>query len=92
MNDKLVLLFVDQYEKLLSEGKDGYLIIKFSVPLKLLSELYERLCIVDVQPIETIPEEEKLRYWNISKRFHTEQTTAVKGSKAAYILTLITNS
>ncbi len=76
----------------MDEGKDGYLLIKFAVPLSILSGLYERLKSIDVPPIETLPIEEKERYWGIAKKYYQSESEAIKASKAAYILSLITNS
>jgi hypothetical protein len=75
----------------MNDGKDGFIIIKLSVPLKVLSELYERLKTIDVPPIETLPENEKLKYWAIAKKYYSIETEAVMASKAAYMLSLITN-
>lgn len=86
------MLFADIFNKRVYEGKDGYLLIKFSVPLNILSGLYERLSKVDVPKIESLPVEEKTKYWNISKQYYESEVDAIKGSKAAYILSLITNS
>lgn len=90
MKDKLIVLLVDLFYKLESEGKDGYLMLKLSVPLKVLSQLYEKLICVDVMPIEMIPEDEKLIYWNKAKEFYSDQSQAVRASKGCYILKLLT--
>jgi hypothetical protein len=92
MNDQLIIFLVDLFFKIEKEGKDGFILIKFSVPLGCLWKLYERLISVDVPPIESIPLEQKEKYWNIAKRFYTDQEQAIRGSKAAYMLSLITNS
>jgi hypothetical protein len=92
MNDNIIIFLSDLFFKMEKEGKDGFLLLKFSVPLGCLWKLYERLILVDVQPIETIPLEQKEKYWNIAKRFHTDEEQAIKASKAAYMLSLITNS
>lgn len=91
MNDSLIILIADIFNKRVNEGKDGFMIIKLAVPLILLSELYERLSKVDVPPIETLSENEKLKYWNIAKQYYQTEIEAVKGSKAAYMISLITN-
>lgn len=74
------------------DGLDAYLMIKFNAPLNALSNLYERLIKVDVPPIETIPETEKLIHWNIAKKYHEEKRLAIKASKSAYIIDLITSN
>ena len=92
MNDTLIILLADIFNKRVNDGKDGFLLIKFSVPVRALNELYERLKTIDVPPIETLSEDQKLIYWNIAKTYHKEELKAINGSKAAYILALITNS
>lgn len=92
MTDSLIILLTDIFFGLTKHGKDGFMIIKFTVPLKVLSELYERLCKADVPPIETIPAEEKERYWSMAKTYYQTEEDAIKASKAAYILSLITSS
>lgn len=91
MKDPLIILFVDLFYKLEKDGKDGYIMLKLSVPLKLLYNLYEKLILVDVPAIEKIPLDEKEVFWNKEKEFYTDELTAIKASKAAYVLSLITN-
>lgn len=86
------MFLVDLFFKIEKDGKDGFILIKFSVPVICLSKLYEKLIFVDVQPIESLTLEEKGKYWNIAKRFYADQEQAIRGSKAAYMLSLITNS
>lgn len=92
MNDKLIILLADIFNKRVEDGKDGFLIIKSSVAVKVLSSLYERLILVDVPCIQSLTKEEKEKYWDISKQFYDIEADAIKGSKAAYIIALITNS
>ncbi len=92
MYDNLIILFSDIFNKRVDEGSDGYLIVKFSVPLSILCGLYERLSKIDVPTIETLPVDEKERFWNIGKQYYETESEAIKGSKAAYMLSLITNS
>lgn len=92
MNDKLILIFIDMFNKRVEEGKDGFFIVKFSVPLKLLSSLYERLILSDVIPIEELPLPEKNKYWELAKTYYETEPEAIKASKSCYILSLITNS
>lgn len=86
------MLFADIFNERTEKGKDGYLIIKFSVPLSILSGLYERLSKVDVPPIETLPIDEKKKYWSIAKQFYESESQAIIASKAAYMISLITNT
>lgn len=90
MTDQLIIMFVDMFYDLEKKGKDGFILVKLSVPMKILYELYERLIKVDVPAIETLSIEEKNKYWNMAKKYHTDEKQAIKASKAAYILQLIT--
>jgi hypothetical protein len=92
MYDNLIILFSDIFNQRVDEGKDGYFIIKFCVPLKVLCSVYERLKNVDVPPIESLPVEQKTKYWNIGKKYYESQENAILASKAAYIISLITNT
>jgi hypothetical protein len=92
MNDELVRFLIDMFFKLEKEGKDAFILIKFSVPMGCFLNLYERLVLVDVPPLETLPVVEKEKYWNIAKTFYPDKEQAIKASKAAYMLSLITNS
>jgi hypothetical protein len=92
MKDSIIMFLVDLFFKIENEGRDGFILIKFSVPLGCLWKLYERLKLIDVKPIEDIEKKEKEKYWNIAKRFYTDQEQAIKASKAAYMLSLITSS
>lgn len=92
MNDSIIMLLVDIFFKRQKDNQDEYLLIKFSVPCKVLINLYEKLILVDVMPIDSISVIEKQKYWEIAKRYYTTKEDAVKASKAAYILTLITSN
>ena len=92
MTDNLIKFFIDLFYEIQDKGRDGYFLIAMSVPMEILFKLYEKLIKVDVAPIETLPEEEKLKYWNKARQYHSSEEKAIKASKAAYILSLITNS
>jgi len=70
---------------------DSYIILCSSVLCETLYNLYCKLIQIDVPPIETLSPEAKTVYWEIAKRYYTDQHKAVVASKAAYILYLITN-
>jgi len=91
MFNKLIIYLSDEFIKRMDEGKDGYSIISLSVPCKLLYELYERLSKIDVPPIESLPVEEKLKYFSIAKRFYETEIDLIKSSKAAYMVSIICN-
>lgn len=92
MNDKLIILLADIFNKRVKENKDGFLIIKSSVAVKVLCSLYERLILVDVPCIESLTKEEKEKYWEIGKQFYELENDAIKASKATYMVALITNT
>ena len=92
MQDKFYVLMSDIFYNLEEKGGDGYLILKFSVPMHQLYLLYQKLEVSEIPPIETIDETLKLKYWNIAKTFYEDESTAVKASKAAYVLALITSN
>lgn len=91
MNDTFIMFLVDMYFKREKDGKDPFLIIKFTVPLNALYKLYNKLSKVDVPPIESLSTEEKTKYWEIAKRYHEDKSSAILASKASYILNLLTN-
>ena len=91
MNDNIILLLSDIFFKMQSEGKDEYLMLKFSVPCNALYKLYNKLVQVDVAPIEAITDQAKEKFWNIAKKYYTDKESAIMASKAAYILHLITS-
>jgi len=91
MNDTFIMFLVDMYFKREKDGKDPYLMIKFTVPLNALYKLYNKLSQVDVPPIESLSSEEKTKYWLIAKRYHEDKSSAILASKASYILNLLTN-
>jgi len=71
---------------------DGYIILYSSVACETLHNLYLKLIQVDVKPIEILPVAEKNKYWEIAKRYYTEKDLAIRASKAAYMITILTNS
>lgn len=92
MMDDFIRWLIEIFFGIEKDGGDGYILISLSVPMNSLFGLYERLIKVDVPPIETLPEEEKLKYWNLAKKYHSSEEKAIQASKAAYMLSLITNS
>ena len=92
MNESLILFFVELFNKEQSKGHDGFILLKSGIFLSVFIALYEKLILVDVMPIDSIPQNEKLKYWNIAKEYYTDKETAVKASKAAYMICLISNT
>ncbi len=83
----LGMLFNDFNEK----GSDGFCIIKCAVPCKLLNELYLTFVKDGIPTIQSLPKEQKTKYWNIAKRFYQTEPEAIKASVAAYVLELLTS-
>jgi len=73
-------------------GMDYWCIVNCDIPIKVLNELYDKFMKDGIPPIENLTPEEKTKYWNVAKKYHTDQVTAIKASKAAYILSLITSN
>ncbi len=71
---------------------NGFDILKFSVPLKLLFELYNSLVsLKEIQVIQDLPTEKKQYYFDISKKYYQDTDQRVTASKAAYILEYLTS-
>ena len=92
MNDEFIMALTEMFFKREKDNKDAYLMIKSNVVLNIFYKLYNKLTLLDVPPIESLTSEEKTKYWDIAKRYYSDKDKAIKASKAAYILTLITNS
>lgn len=92
MKDGFIIFLVDMFFQREEKGSDKYLMIKFSLPLNAFYKLYLSLIQVDIKPIEVLADEEKTKYWELAKKYYTDKETAIKASKAIYMLSLITNS
>lgn len=92
MGNKTIMFFYELFYELQEKGQNGYMLISLALPLDQLYKLYIKWEVSEIPPIETLSDEEKTKYWNIAKTFYTDQTTAIKASKSAYVLDLITNS
>lgn len=92
MKDNLIQFLIEMFFDREKNGKDPYLMIKFSIPLNAFYKLYMKLIHVDMQPIEMLPETEKIKYWNLAKKYYEDKELAIKASKSIYLLNLITNS
>jgi len=87
----LFVLFADIFNERMGKGKDGYLLIKFSVPLNLLYTKYEQRVNIDFEPITEISHDLKVKFFSIAKRWYDTTEEMIKASKSAYMLSLITN-
>lgn len=90
MNESLILFFVELFKKEQEKGHDGFVLLKSGIFISCLWNLYEKLILVDVMPIDSIPQDEKLKYWNIANLHYADKQTAIKASKTAYLITLLT--
>ena len=92
MFNKLIIGLADTHNRLKEIGMDEWCICNCSVPVKILNELYDKFMADGIAPIESISNEEKMKYWNIGKKYHPDQPSAIRASKAAYVLALITSN
>jgi hypothetical protein len=92
MFDALYTYYGKTFDQLNEEGKDGYLIIKLTVPCKLLAELYIKFTKEGIDKITELPQEKKQKYWNIAMKYFVSTEDRIQASKAAYVLALITST
>lgn len=92
MFEPLIITLIETFNKLKDVGMDNWCIVNCSVPVKLLNELYDKFMLDGIPSIENLSTEEKTKYWDIAKKYHEDQETAIKASKAAYVLSLITSN
>jgi len=91
VKDDFFVMLNDIFNTLQKKGTDGFLILKLTIPFNQLYKLYLKMEVSEIKPIEMLNEGEKLKYWNIGKSFYSDEETAIKASKAAYMLDLITH-
>lgn len=84
--------YTNTFNELEAQGKDGFILIGSTVCVHLLSDLYKTFLKDGVEPIENIPIEKKKKYWEASKKYWGTEPEAIKASKAAYVLALITST
>lgn len=95
MFNSFYIMYADYFNKLNEEGKDGYILLKSTVCIILLCELYKKFTSQTEEPItslEDLPLDKKTKYWNIAKKYYTEIPDRIKASKCAYTLSLITST
>jgi len=92
MFNEFYILIGNMFFKLkqLDNGSE-WVIIKSSVCVKLLNELYYKFLKDEITPIEQLQEDKKWHYYNIACKFYNTKEQRVKASKAAYVLSLITS-
>ena len=89
LQDDFFILLNNLHNDLKDGGSDGYLLLKFTLPLNQLLRLYEKMEASEIPPIEMLTDEQKQKYWKIARGFYDDKETAIKASKAAYMLDLI---
>lgn len=95
MFDNLILYYADTFNKTNEEGKDGYFVLCSTVCIMILSELYRNFIRDGIPTLESLPKEQKEKFWIKAKIYCTEENKnkdRIKASQAAYVLTLITST
>lgn len=92
MFNKMYVMFADTFFQSQEKGGDCWIVIKCSVPLILLHELYNRTIKEGGIPIEGLSVDKKLKYYSIACKYYNEPELRIKASKAAYMLALITSN
>lgn len=93
MFERLHIHWANKFLEFEAKEKDsGYFIIDGRVAMQLLNELYNQFMRDGIEPIESLPEERKKKYWMIAKKYYQEKEHAIMASKAAYVLDLITSN
>lgn len=93
MFENIYFFYCNEFIKLNSKSKDGFILLKSSVAIKLLNFAYKTLIQEnEIIEIENIPVEKKSYYWNIAKRYYEQQNKCIEASKAAYALSWLTKT
>ena len=93
MFEVLHIHFADTFIRWNEAGKSGYDLIKMSVPLTLMNDLYFKFMKDGgIEPIENLPKEKKQFYFDQSCKYYEFTEQRIKASKAAYVLDLITSN
>lgn len=85
-------LWVSIFYKIQEQGKDVSVMLCSSVLVNTLGERYIQFLKEDIVPIEKLPLERKLKYWNAAKKYYETEPEAIKASCAYYVLSLITST
>ena len=70
----------------------GFSLLRFDVVVSILNTIYLDFMKDGIDGIEKIPQEKKIKYYNISGKYFIDKSHRIKASKAAYILELITSN
>ena len=88
MFDGLIKYYYDYF---INDKNDGWLLLKSSVCLILLNELYTTFTSEGITPIEALTEIEKKKYWEAACKMYDSKDVRITAAKAAYVLNLITS-
>lgn len=96
LKEKMVEIYGDIYFKYHKDDEPDerkYTPAKSSVARSILVSLYNNFVKVgECEPIENIPTENKMYYWDISKKMTDRKEVMINCSKSMYTLDLITNN
>ena len=101
MKDDMIRFFIQKFLDIPQEKDsywnlrfktDGYIVLTSGICRRIFYRAYESIVGVDIAPIELLIDEHKQFYWDIGKRYCESQEDAIKCSKAAYVLTVVTNA
>lgn len=79
------------YNYFLGEKNNGFLLLCSGVCISIMSSMYNKwVNNLEIQGIELLPEEQKLKFWNLACKYQTESDKRIMASQAAYALELMT--
>lgn len=91
----MYIFYANEFNELQSQGKDGYLVLGSTVCVMLLNQLYANFMNEGIEPIEKLPQEKKLKFFELAQKYCLEenkQKDRIKTGRAAYALSLITST
>ncbi len=92
MLESIIVIIGKGFLEMIETGQDGYALIRLKAPLYYLLQAYNEMIKSKIPAIESLSTEEKTKYWEIAKMYYPEKNKAIIASKAAYVLSVITNT
>lgn len=96
LKEKMIEIYGEMYFQFHTENEFDerkYTPAKNSVARSILISLYNNfVSIGECEPIENIPTENKMFYWELSKKMTESKEVMIKCAKSMYCLDLITNN
>jgi len=86
----IMKFYIEEFEKLQASGGDHWSVLKYSAALDSFIGSYNRLVKEGIPAIESLPEEDKRKYWEIAGIYHSDKDKRIKAAKVAYVIELIT--